>query len=359
MKISYNVSLREWNTFGMEVQAAAWLEYDSAAELAGLLADYRFASELPLPLLHIGRGSNLLFTGDFPGTVLHSRIRFIERLPDRPSDSGAEGPAGDPGVLVRVGAGVVWDEFCAWAAAEGLWGPENLSLIPGETGSAAVQNIGAYGREVCQLVDTVECFDTLRHAPVRLKGEECGYGYRRSRFKEEWKGRYIVTAVTFRLTGSYRPALDYGHVREALASAFGPEPYTPQQVRDTVIAIRRDKLPDPAQTGNAGSFFRNPFVLPEQYQRVARLAEEQQLGPVPHFLAEDGLVKIPAAWLIDKCGWKGRRLGNAGVWAGQPLVLVNATGAASPADILALEQEIVASVRQRFGVTLHPEVEHI
>lgn len=359
MKISYNVSLREWNTFGMEVQAAAWLEYDSAAELAGLLADYRFASELPLPLLHIGRGSNLLFTGDFPGTVLHSRIRFIERLPERPSGSGAEGPAGDPGVLVRVGAGVVWDEFCAWAAAEGLWGPENLSLIPGETGSAAVQNIGAYGREVCQLVDTVECFDTLRHAPVRLKGEECGYGYRRSRFKEEWKGRYIVTAVTFRLTETYRPALDYGHVREALASAFGPEPYTPQQVRDTVIAIRRDKLPDPAQTGNAGSFFRNPFVLPEQYQRVARLAEEQQLGPVPHFLAEDGLVKIPAAWLIDKCGWKGRRLGNAGVWAGQPLVLVNATGAASPADILALEQEIVASVRQRFGVTLHPEVEHI
>ena len=359
MKISYNVSLREWNTFGMEVQAAAWLEYDSAAELAGLLADYRFASELPLPLLHIGRGSNLLFTGDFPGTVLHSRIRFIERLPDRPSGSGAEGPAGDPGVLVRVGAGVVWDEFCAWAAAEGLWGPENLSLIPGETGSAAVQNIGAYGREVCQLVDTVECFDTLRHAPVRLKGEECGYGYRRSRFKEEWKGRYIVTTVTFRLTETYRPALDYCHVREALASAFGPEPYTPQQVRDTVIAIRRDKLPDPAQTGNAGSFFRNPFVLPEQYQRVARLAEEEQLGPVPHFLAEDGLVKIPAAWLIDKCGWKGRRLGNAGVWAGQPLVLVNATGAASPADILALEQEIVASVRQRFGVTLHPEVEHI
>ena len=355
MDISYNVSLREWNTFGMEVRAAALLEYDSAAELASLLADYRFASELPLPLLHIGRGSNLLFTGDFPGTVLHSRIRFIERL----SGSGEEGPDGDAGVAVRVGAGVVWDEFCAWAASEGLWGPENLSLIPGETGSAAVQNIGAYGQEVCRLIETVECFDTLQRRIVRLKGEDCGYGYRHSRFKEEWKGRYLVTAVTFRLMETYRPMLDYGHVREALASAFGPEPYTPQQVRDTVIAIRRDKLPDPVQTGNAGSFFRNPFVLPEQYRRVERLAEEEQLGPVPHFLTEDGLVKIPAAWLIDKCGWKGRRLGNAGVWAEQPLVLVNATGAASPAEVLALEQEIVASVRQRFGVTLQPEVEHI
>lgn len=353
MNVSYNVRLREWNTFGMEVRAAAWLEYDSAAELAGLLSDYRFASELPLPLLHIGRGSNLLFTGDFPGTVLHSRIRFIGRLP-----AEASGPGDDPSVRVRVGAGVVWDEFCAWAASEGLWGPENLSLIPGETGSAAVQNIGAYGREVCQLIDTVECFDLRERRMVRLKGEECGYGYRSSRFKGEWKGRYIVTAVTFRLTEAYGPSLDYGHVREAVA-ACGPGPYTPQQVRDTIIAIRRDKLPDPAETGNAGSFFRNPFVLPEQYQRVARIAEEEQLGPVPHFLTEDGMVKIPAAWLIDRCGWKGRRLGNAGVWATQPLVLVNATGTASPEEILTLEREIVASVRQRFGITLQPEVEHI
>ena len=359
MKVRYNVSLREWNTFGMEVRAAALLEYDSAAELAALLSDYRFASELPLPLLHVGRGSNLLFTGDFPGTVLHSRIRFIERLTDRPSCPGEKDSAGDPGVRVRVGAGVVWDDFCAWAATEGLWGPENLSLIPGETGSAAVQNIGAYGQEVCRLIDTVECFDTLQHRTVLLDGDACGYGYRTSRFKGEWKGRYIVTAVTFRLSETYCPVLDYGHVREAVAAAFGPGPYTPQQVRDTVIAIRRDKLPDPAETGNAGSFFRNPFVLPEQYQRVARIAEEEQLGPVPHFLADDGLVKIPAAWLIEKCGWKGRRLGNAGVWAVQPLVLVNATGTASPGEILALEDAVVTSVRQRFGIALQPEVEHI
>ena len=351
MKLSYDVSLREWNTFGLEVRAAALLEYDSAAELARLLADVRFASELPLPLLHVGRGSNLLFTGNFPGTVLHSRIRFIEEPQEDPSRPGD--------VRVRVGAGVVWDDFCAWAADRGLWGPENLSLIPGETGSAAVQNIGAYGREVCQLIDTVECFDTLQRRTVRLKGEDCGYSYRNSRFKGEWKGRYIVTAVTFRLTERYSPYLDYGHVREAVAAACGVGPYTPGQVRDAIIAIRRDKLPDPAETGNAGSFFRNPFVLPEQYRNVERIAAQEGLGPVPHFLSDDGLVKIPAAWLIDKCGWKGRRLGNAGVWAGQPLVLVNATGTALPQEILALEEAVTASVRSRFGIALQPEVEHI
>ena len=359
MKLSYNVSLRGWNTFGMEVRAAALLEYDSAAELAGLLSDSRFASELPLPLLHVGRGSNLLFTRDFPGTVLHSRIRFIERLEEDPSRPGDDVAVRDETVRVRVGAGVVWDDFCAWAADRGLWGPENLSLIPGETGSAAVQNIGAYGQEVCRLVDTVECFDTLQHRVVLLKGEECGYGYRNSRFKEEWKGRRIVTAVVFRLSQTAGPLLDYGHVREAVAAACGPGPYTPGQVRETVIAIRREKLPDPAETGNAGSFFRNPVVLPEQYLRVAQAAEKEGFGPVPHFLSDDGMVKIPAAWLIDKCGWKGRRLGNAGVWAGQPLVLVNATGNASPEEIVALEEEITASVRARFGIALQPEVEHI
>ena len=351
MKLSYDVSLREWNTFGLEVRAAALLEYDSAAELARLLADVRFASELPLPLLHVGRGSNLLFTGDFPGTVLHSRIRFIEapqKDPSRPGD-----------VRVRVGAGVVWDEFCAWAADRGLWGPENLSLIPGEVGAAAVQNIGAYGREVCQLAETVECFDTLQRRMVVLKGEDCGYGYRNSRFKGEWKGRFVVTAVTFRLTENGGPYLDYGHVREAVTAACGPGPWSPAQVRATVAAIRREKLPDPAVTGSAGSFFRNPVVLPEQYGKVVRTAEQDGLGPVPHFLADDGLVKIPAAWLIEQCGWKGARRGGAGVWAGQPLVLVNATGSATPEEIVSLAEAVVGSVRDRFGITLQPEVEYI
>ena len=354
MKLSYNVSLREWNTFGMKVRAAALLEYDSAEELSGILADERFAGELPLPLFPIGGGSNLLFTGDFPGTLLHSRIRFIDPLP-------SEGVLSDDADCqrVRVGAGVVWDEFCEWAATEGLWGPENLSLIPGEAGAAAVQNIGAYGREVCELVETVECFDLLQRQGVVFPASECRYAYRDSRFKGEWKGRYIVTAVVFRLRRDYAPVLDYGHVRAAMEKAVGPEPYTPLQVREGIIAIRKDKLPDPAETGSAGSFFRNPFVLPEQYRKVERIAEAEGLGPVPHFLTEDGLVKIPAAWLIDKCGWKGARRGNAGVWPVQPLVLVNATGTAMPDEILALEKEIISSVRSRFGIVLNPEVEHI
>ena len=344
MKLRYDVDLREWNTFRMEVRAAALLEYDSEAELSSLLSDARFASELPLPLLHIGGGSNLLFTGDFPGTILHSRIRFIEPLEED---------------RVRVGAGIVWDDFCAWAAGEGFWGPENLSLIPGEVGAAAVQNIGAYGREVCEIIDTVECFDTLQHRKVSFRAEECGYGYRESKFKGEWKGRYVVTAVVFRLSRAYAPVLDYGHVRAAMEKACGPEPYTPEQVREVVIAIRKDKLPEPSEVGSAGSFFRNPFVLPEQYARVEAVAKAEDLGPVPHFVMEDGLVKIPAAWLIDKCGWKGRRRGNAGVWPVQPLVLVNATGTASPEEILALEEAVIASVRERFGILLRPEVEHI
>ena len=348
MKLSYDVNLRPWNTFAMEVCAAALLEYDSEAELAALLADGRFAGELPLPLLHIGGGSNLLFTGDFPGTVLHSRIRFVEA-------GEAEGDI----VPVRVGAGVVWDEFCRWAAEQHLWGPENLSLIPGEAGAAAVQNIGAYGREVCELIRTVECFDLQRLEKVIFRPQECAYGYRESRFKGEWKGRYVVTAVVFNLSRACRPVLDYGHVRQAVEAAFGAGPFTPQQVRDTIISIRRDKLPDPSEAGSAGSFFRNPFVLPEQYSRVAQIAAEESLGPVPHFLTPDGLVKIPAAWLIDKCGWKGVRRGNAQVWPTQPLVLVNATGTAAPQEILDLENAVIESVRSRFGITLRPEVEHI
>ena len=343
MKISYDVDLQPLNTFGMKVRAAALLEYDSEAELASLLADPLFVAEMPLPLLPVGGGSNLLFTGDFPGTILHSRIRFIQPVGDR----------------VRVGAGVVWDEFCAWAASQGLWGPENLSLIPGEVGAAAVQNIGAYGREVCELIETVECLDLLHRRKVVFPASECRYAYRDSRFKGEWKGRYIVLAVNFRLSGDYAPVLDYGHVRQAMEKAVGTEPYTPAQVRDVIIAIRKDKLPEPTEVGSAGSFFRNAFVLPEQYAQVERIAVAEGLGPVPHFLTEDGLVKIPAAWLIDKCGWKGVRRGNAGVWPVQPLVLVNATGAATPEEILALEEEIVASVRARFGITLRPEVEHI
>lgn len=344
MNITRDSGLRRFNTFGMDVKAACFIEYSSLEELDSI---YSREEDFPQPFFHIGGGSNLLFTGDFPGTILHSAIKFIEK-----ADDG-----------VRVGAGVIFDDFCGWCAEEGLWGPENLSLIPGEVGASAVQNIGAYGREVGEIIKEVECYDTLTRSMVTFPVEKCNYAYRDSFFKHEGKGRFIVTAVKFNLTREYSPVLDYGHVRESAFMAYGADVVegnrlTPKKMRDLVISIREGKLPDPKETGSAGSFFRNPFVSNEVYSQVEEVAMKEGLGPVPHF-PEGGLVKIPAAWLIDKCGWKGFRDGNAGVWHSQPLVLVNLTGKASPEEIITLENKIISSVRDRFGVELSPEVEHV
>lgn len=348
MKLTYNCSIP--NTFGLPVHAACLLEYDSAAELRALLVDDRFSGEMPLPLLHIGSGSNLLFTGDFPGTVLHSRIGGIEVMPFRDEKA----------VLVRVGSGVVWDQFCFWAAQQGFWGPENLASIPGEVGAAAVQNIGAYGREVKDIIESVECLDLRTKAMVTLPVAECAYGYRESRFKGEWKGRYVVIAVQMRLRKDPWTELDYGHVREALIARYGGDiGLTPAEVRDVIIDIRAGKLPAPSEIGSAGSFFRNPFVTEEQFARIEAVAKAEGFGPVPHFGNADGTMKVPAAWLIEKCGWKGHREGNAGVYEKQPLVLINASGRATPEEIVALKDKIIDSVKTRFGVLLRPEVEII
>lgn len=349
MNIRYDAGLGAMNTFRMNVKASCLVEYDSYEELESFLSDERLSGELPLPFYHIGGGSNLLFTGDFHGTILHSRIRFIEF------------PGGG---LVRAGSGVIWDDFCASCAEKGLWGPENLSLIPGETGAAAVQNIGAYGREVKDIIEAVECYDLVLRRRVTIKNADCHYAYRDSMFKNEGKGRYIVMSVLFRLSEDYSPELDYGHVREAAIEKFGEDAVsgkrlTPSGIRSLIIHIRENKLPDPAETGSAGSFFRNPFVTPEQFVHVAEVAAKENFGSVPHFNMEGGLIKIPAAWLIEKCGWKGYRKGNAGVYEKQSLVLINATGKAAPEEILDLENNITASVQQRFGIALRPEVEHI
>ena len=354
MDITRDKDLRRFNTFRMDVKAACFIEYGSLEELDSIFAR---AQEFPQPFFHIGGGSNLLFTGDFPGTILHSGIKFIEV----PGDGGRDVPEGK--TVVRAGAGVVFDDFCLWCSEKGFWGPENLSLIPGEVGASAVQNIGAYGREAGDIILEVECYDTLDRRLVRIPVGECNYAYRDSFFKREGKGRYIVTAVDFLLTKEYSPVLDYGHVRESAVAAYGSGlvegcRLTPGLMRDLVVSIRGGKLPDPKETGSAGSFFRNPFVSGEVYSNVERIAARDGLGPVPHFPSGD-LVKIPAAWLIDKCGWKGKKEGNAGVWHNQPLVLVNLTGEATPDEIMTLENKIISSVRERFGVELSPEVEHV
>ena len=350
VKTEYYKDLTKMNTFGMKVKARCFIEYDSVADLV----DIEF-EELARPVLHIGGGSNLLFTDDFKGTVLHSKIDFIEILDE------------DPEVLVSVGAGVVFDDFCAWAAKEGLWGVENLSYIPGEVGASAVQNIGAYGVEVKDVIRKVYCYDTVEEEFVHFDVEDCGYGYRDSIFKDpEVKGRYIVTHVVFALSREPRPRLEYGHLKEAV-SADHANAITPALIRKVIIRIRKEKLPEPSVAGSAGSFFKNPVISMEHFQRIeaAAKAEHGADYKVPHYIIESQSsavsdeVKVPAAWMIEQCGWKGRRSGGAAVWEKQPLVIVNYTGEAYPEEIIGLEKRIVASVKARFDVELHPEVDHI
>ena len=380
VKTEYYKDLTKMNTFGMKVKARCFIEYDSVADLV----DIEF-EELARPVLHIGGGSNLLFTDDFKGTVLHSKINFIEILDEchrdgveklNPSHSGEWAPpvheaTGGHGfsnhpygassendrVLVSVGAGVNFDDFCEWATKEGLWGVENLSYIPGEVGASAVQNIGAYGVEVKDVIRKVYCYDTQEEEFVHFDVEECGYGYRDSIFKRpEVKGRYIVTHVVFALSRAPQPKLEYGQLKDAVT-----EVATPAMIRKVIIKIRKEKLPEPSVKGSAGSFFKNPVVPMEQFLKIedAAKAEHGSDYKVPHYDLPDGMVKIPAAWMIEQCGWKGKRSGGAAVWDKQPLVIVNHTGEAYPEEIIGLEKRIIASVRTRFGVELHPEVEHV
>ena len=373
IKTTYYQDMTRLNTFGMKVKARCFVEYDSVADLV----DIEFG-ELARPVLHIGGGSNLLFTDDFKGTVLHSKINFIEILDeslechceDRSTSCHCEersDVAISTPVLVSVGAGVVFDDFCEWAAKEGLWGVENLSYIPGEVGASAVQNIGAYGVEVKDVIKTVYCYDTVEEEFVNFDVEDLGYGYRDSAFKDpEIKGRYIVTHVVFALSRTPQPKLDYGHLKEAVDCHFDraereEKSLSAALIRKVIIKIRKEKLPETSVMGSAGSFFKNPVIGAEHFERIesAAKAELGQDYKVPHYDLPDGLVKVPAAWMIEQCGWKGRRSGGAAVWEKQPLVIVNCTGEAFPEEIIGLERRIIASVKDKFGVELHPEVEHI
>ena len=368
--------LSRQNTFGMKVSCRLYVEVTEPEDLLALDFD-----ALPQPLFVMGGGSNLLFTGDFPGTVLHMGNRFLHPSGVRNDKASVIPSEAKESLLVRVAAGVVFDDFCAWAASEGLWGPENLSLIPGEVGASAVQNIGAYGVEAKDIIDTVHAFDRQERRFVDIPGADCGYGYRTSLFKTAWKGRYIITAVTFRLSTVPQPKLDYGGVRKALEARFPVKPgmteenkpgtenavmpdlighLTPQMIRETIIEIREQKLPDPKEIGSAGSFFCNPVIERAHFERIVAIAKAEN-GPeyeVPHYDVGEK-VKVPAAWMIDQCGFKGMRLGGAQVYPKQPLVIVNATGTATPEEIIALEQRVIGTIQDKYGIELHPEVEHV
>ena len=327
-------SLLSHNTFGIDVSAACFLEYASVDELRGLIGSGRVTS----PYLHIGGGSNLLFTKDYEGTILHSRIGGVEVVAETDDD-----------IVVRVGAGVVWDDFVDYCVQRHWYGVENLSLIPGEVGASAVQNIGAYGVEVKDLIVRVETLNIEGKEHV-YDVTECGYSYRDSIFKRPENKSVFVTYVSFRLSKREHYTLDYGTIRRELEKYPG---VTLDVVRRVIIAIREEKLPDPRVMGNAGSFFMNPIVGREQFEALQ--AEYPQM---PFYEIDTDRVKIPAGWMIDQCGWKGKALGAAAVHDKQALVLVN-RGGAKGADVIALSDAVRASVRAKFGIDIHPEVNFI
>ncbi|MEO2215862.1 UDP-N-acetylmuramate dehydrogenase [Chromobacterium vaccinii] len=330
-----DVDLRPHNTFGMAVRAAHFCQLDDAADLPALLAHPLYRQG---PVLWLGGGSNLLLTRDYPGLVIKVALSGIRLLREDGGDA-----------IVEAAAGENWHGFVQHALAQGWYGLENLSLIPGTVGASPVQNIGAYGVEVKDRLLEVVCAQLDRNGEaLTLSNAECHFGYRDSVFKHEAAGRLLVTAVRFRLPRRAELRTGYGDIQKQL-QADGVEQPTPLDVSRAVVAIRQSKLPDPAALGNAGSFFKNPVVDSEQ--AAALLERHPQL---PHYPAADGRVKLAAGWLIDQCGLKGYRDGDAGVHDRQALVLVN-HGAASGAQMRALARKVQDAVKERFGVELEPE----
>lgn len=336
IRIEENCFIKERHTFRMPVYARWFVEYDRVDDLVSLLRSDLLREH---PFLPIGGGSNLLFVHErYEGVLLHSTIRSIEVLRETDSE-----------LFVKAGSGVVWDDFVAHCVDRGWGGAENLSYIPGEVGASAVQNIGAYGVEVKDIIHEVETIEIATGQPRVFRNAECEYGYRSSIFKHELKGKYIVTAVTYRLQKNPVLHLDYGNLRNSLPEGD----ITIADVRRAVIDIRRSKLPEPDEYGSAGSFFMNPVIPVEQYEKLKITYPD-----MPHYAVDAARVKVPAGWLIDRCGWKGKEEGGAAVYEKQCLVLINKKEA-RPDDVVRLAEKIKQSVRETYGITISPEVNYI
>jgi UDP-N-acetylmuramate dehydrogenase len=327
-------SLRSFNTFGVEARARYFVSVQSETELRAVLHDSALAH---LPRFILGGGSNLLLTRDFPGLVIHMHIAG-KALVRRDAQVA----------YVRAAAGENWHDFVLWTLDQGLPGLENLSLIPGTVGAAPIQNIGAYGVEMSETFHSLTALDVSSGASIAFEAPECEFGYRDSIFKHAWKDRALITSVLFSLPLGALPWTDYGELRTEL-TRLGIHRPTARDVSAAVIAIRRRKLPDPAKIGNAGSFFKNPIVTVETFDQL-----KNSHPTLPHYLASYNRIKLPAGWLIEQAGWKGRTLGRAGVHAAHALVLVN-LGGASGAEIWTLAQRIQESIFEHFGVHLEPE----
>ena len=336
MHIQEHIDLKTYNTFGIDAKTKYFAEYSTIEELREILGSEIVKEN---PLLHIGSGSNLLFLKDFEGIILHSQIKSIEKINET-----------DEFVWLKVGSGAVWDDFVAYCVENGYYGVENLSLIPGEVGASAVQNIGAYGMEVKDSIISVQTISIETLDEVIFTHEACRYDYRKSIFKTDLKGKYIVTAVLFRLKKQPAFELNYQHLKEEVIKNGE---INLKNIRNTVIEIRRSKLPDPALMGNAGSFFMNPVIPKDNYEILLR-----SYPAMPHYPVSTAEVKIPAGWLIDQCGLKGKHFGKVGVHEKQALVLVN-LGGASGSDIATVAAFIQLTVKKKFGIEIKPEVNYI
>jgi UDP-N-acetylmuramate dehydrogenase len=334
LSLSSDVSLQPFNTFGIDAHARRYLRITEPGQLAAVAADPALRA---LPRLVLGGGSNLLLTRDVEALVLHMGLAGKDIVGETPSTT-----------LVRARAGENWHGFVRWTLDQGLGGLENLSLIPGTVGASPIQNIGAYGAEVKDVFHALTVFDFASGATRGMTAAECRFGYRDSIFKHPEGRELVVLDVTFALPRAWTPNLRYAELANAL-SAEGVNNPTPRQVSDAVVAIRRRKLPDPLEIGNAGSFFKNPVVSSEHCARLL-----QGWPELVHHRQPDGSEKLAAGWLIDRCGWKGKNLGRAGVYPKQALVLVN-NGGATGEEVMALARAIQHDVQERFGVLLEPE----
>lgn len=359
MKQFKNYSLLHNNTFGIDQQCDEFMCYESVEDAVDIARGVCSSLSDSLPFLILGGGSNLLLTDDFHGRVLTADKRFEVEVTGRDEEAKV--------VWLRCWAGTSFDEVVAYAVQHGYYGLENLSLIPGECGASAVQNIGAYGVEAKDVITEIEAVELSTGKQVTISADECRYGYRQSRFKHEWKDKYLITYVTYRLSLEFCPHLDYGNIRKVLEErGIAESGLTGQMLRDIIIDIRREKLPDPEELGNAGSFFMNPIVDEQTLERL-----KERFPDVRYFKVEPSVqdasdetsaamaaevrYKIPAGWMIDRCGWKGKRIGDAGVYEKQALVLVN-HGQATGAEIVALMEAVQRDVFERFGIHIYPEV---
>lgn len=340
MLIEKNHSLLGDNTFHIDQKCDEYMVFANEGEAVEL------ARSLKEPFLLLGGGSNLLMTRDFHGTVVTPEKRF---------DIAVELRAGSNEPCLKCWAGTTFDDVVDYAVRHGYHGLENLSLIPGECGASAIQNIGAYGAEIQDVMLEIEAVEIGTGKVVKIKAEDCGYSYRQSKFKHEWKNKYIVVYVTYQLSRIFKPELDYGNVRKQLADrGIDESQLTGEVLRDVIIGIRQAKLPDPSVKGNAGSFFMNPIVDEATFERLKASHPDLHYFEVPQPNGEMRY-KIPAGWMIDQCGWKGKSLGRAAVYDKQALILVN-NGGATGQDVVELMKAVRKDVFRKFGLEIKPEV---